>query len=102
MYCSSLNVNAYNFKSILLVYQWRWNIFNIVYHSLNNYNVLARFVGHDGEELCHGITISTKLLNNIIIVSHNLQDNIISKSIITKKFQNLFQINSFSHNIMFC
>jgi hypothetical protein len=93
MYCSSLNVNAYNFKSILLVYQWRWNIFNIV---------LARFVGHDGEELCHGITISTKLLNNIIIVSHNLQDNIISKSIITKKFQNLFQINSFSHNIMFC
>jgi len=64
--------------------------------------MLARFVGHDGEELCHGITISTKLLNNIIIVSHKLQDNIISKSIVTKKFQILFQINSFSHNIIFC
>lgn len=76
--------------------------FNIVYHNLNNFNVFARFAGHNGEELCHGITIFTNLLNNIIIVSHKLQDNIISKSIVTKKFQNLFQINSFSHNIMFC
>jgi hypothetical protein len=40
-------------------------------------------------------------LNNIIIVSNKLQNIIISKSLIVQKFQNMFQVNSFDHKIIY-
>lgn len=76
-------------------------LFYIVYHNLDNYNVCTTVVGHNGEKWCYGITIP-KLLKNIITILHKLQDNIVAKSsIVKKRFQNLFQVNSFSRKIIF-
>ncbi len=89
--------------------------FFIMYYNLNNYNVCVRSIGHDGQEWWYGITIPTKLLKYIIIFSHKLhstyiiyscyyklQDSTIAKSLVVKKFQNLFQIDIFSHKVLVC
>lgn len=40
-------------------------------------------------------------LNNIIIVLNKLQNKTIAKSWIIQKFQNMFQVNSFGHKIIY-
>lgn len=41
-------------------------------HNVDNYNVLASFVGHDSEEWRHNITVLAKLPKHIIIIFHKL------------------------------
>jgi hypothetical protein len=96
MYFPTLNVNAHNFKSLSYCLSMVMKHIYILYHNLDNYNVYTRVVGHNGEKWCYGITLP-KLLKNIITILHKLQDNIVKR-----KFQNLFQVNSFSHKIIFC
>jgi hypothetical protein len=57
-----------------------------MYHNLDNYNVHAKFVQHNGEKCFHGIIILRKLYKIIITILHKLWDNIIAKSLVAKKF----------------
>jgi hypothetical protein len=97
MYFPTLNVNAHNFKSL------SYCLSMVMKHiSILCITIWTRVVGHDGEKWCYGIPIP-KLLKNIITILHKLQDNIVAKSsIVKKRFQNLFQVNSFSLKIIFC
>jgi hypothetical protein len=75
--------------------------FYTMHHNLDNYNVHAKFVEHNGEKCSHGITILTKLHKIIIIVLHTLWDSIIAKSLVANFVLNMLQFDNFS-KITFC
>jgi hypothetical protein len=52
MHAISNQIYFFNFKGIY---------FYSMYHNLDNYNVHAKFVEHNGEKCSHDITILTKL-----------------------------------------